>query len=372
MTTASVPFVDLGAEYRAIAPEIQRRIERVLLSAQFVLGEPVQEFEEMFAEFVQTDYAIGVSSGLDALRLTLHALDVGPADEVIVPANSFIATALAVTAVGARPVLVDCDPETYNIDAVGVEKAISPRTRAIIPVHLTGLSADMAAILDVAERQRLYVVEDAAQAHGTLYRGRPCGSLGTAGCFSFYPSKNLGAYGDAGMVVTNSRKLADRLRCLRNYGQIEKHVHIEKGLNARLDGLQAAVLAAKLPHLREWNRVRASHAAAYRAALDGVGDIGFQKQAPYLTHVYHLFVIETGHRESLRKHLAEVGIMTGVHYPVPIHRQPAYRDLGYRAGDFPNSERLAERVLSLPMFPQLRAEQLNLVVERIREFFKHV
>lgn len=365
----TVPFVDLAAQYAAIQEEMDLAVKQAIADSNYVLGPQVQEFEQTFGRYVGCAHSIGVSSGLDALRIALMALDVGPGDEVIVPANTYIATALAVSAVGARPVLVDCDPETYNIDPSLVEPEITPRTRAIIPVHLTGQSADMDPLLELANRHGLDVVEDAAQAHGALYKGRPCGSMGTVGCFSFYPGKNLGAYGDGGMVTTNDPDLADRMRRLRNYGQEAKYHHTEKGLNARLDTLQAAILAVKLRHLPHWNEARAAHANLYREMLEGVGDLAFQRKAPYSTHVYHLFVVETERRTALQKYLEASGIHTGIHYPIPIHLQPAYEDLGYGKGDFPHTERLAERMLSLPMFPELSSQQIRRIADGIKAFF---
>ena len=356
LLTNDVPFVDLAAQHATIRAEVTAAMERVLSECTFVLGPQVEEFERAFARFVDCENAVGVSSGLDALRLALMVLDVGRGDEVILPANTYIATALAVSAVGARPVLVDCDPETYNIDVSLIEPTVTPRTKAIVPVHLTGQSADMDPILEIADRHGLHVVEDAAQAHGTLYRGRPCGSIGTAGCFSFYPGKNLGAYGDGGIVTTDDPELAARMRRVRNYGQRAKYHHTEQGLNARLDTLQAAILEVKLRHLPRWNEARAMHAEIYRALLSGVGDLIFQQRAPYSTHIYHLFIVETDHRDALQEHLKAVGIQTGIHYPVPIHLQQAYKGLDYGRGDFPESERLAERMLSLPMFPELRPD----------------
>jgi len=334
----SVPFVDLSAQYRAIKDEVDNAVQAVLSKCNFILGSQVEEFERCFADFVGVGYAVGVGNGLDALRLAMMALDIGPGDEVIVPANTFIATALAVSAVGASPVLVDCDRRTYNIDTALIERAITARTKAIIPVHLTGQSADMDPIMDIAERHNLYVVEDAAQAHGTLYKGRPCGSMGDCGCFSFYPGKNLGAYGDAGMVTTNNQDLAERLRTLRNYGQKVKYQHVEKGLNSRLDTIQAAILNVKLKHLVRWNLLRAAHAQTYRSLLSGVGDLRFQQQAPYSTHIYHLFTIETEYRDDLQRQLSQNGVQVVIHYPVPIHLQEAYADLQYKKGSFPYCE----------------------------------
>jgi dTDP-4-amino-4,6-dideoxygalactose transaminase len=364
-----VPLVDLAAQYRRIQADIDAAIKRVLLRSDFILGVEVAEFEQAFAKFIGVEHAIGVSSGLDALRLALMAVDIGPDDEVILPTNSYVATALAVNAVGAKPILVDCDPMTYNIDIARIEPAITPRTRAIIPVHLTGQAADMDPILEIADRYRLEVIEDAAQAHGTLYKGRPAGSLGRLGCFSFYPGKNLGAYGDAGMITTRDESLAERLRRLRNYGQRVKYEHCEKGLNTRLDTLQAAVLKVKLPQLPQWNAARVRHAETYRRLLSGVGDLRFQQPAPYSTHIYHLFILETDYRDPLQKHLAAAGIQTGIHYPTPIHLQPAYADLGHHKGDFPHAEQLADRTLSIPMFPELSKVKLTRVAQAIRAFF---
>ena len=367
----AIPFVDLVTQHASIEAEINSAIQQVLSRSNFILGSQVEEFEQVFASFIGTEDAIGVSSGLDALRLVLMVLDVGSGDEVILPANTYIATALAVSAVGARPVLVDCEPKTYNIDVSLVEPAITPRTKAIIPVHLTGQSADMDPILEVADQHGLYVIEDAAQAHGTLYKGRPCGSIGIAGCFSFYPGKNLGACGDGGMVTINDAELAERLRRLRNYGQQAKYRHVEKGLNARLDTLQAAVLTVKLRYLPQWNEARATHAEMYKEMLAGMGDLVFQRRVPYSTHIYHLFIVETKQRAALQKHLNAAGVGTGIHYPIPIHLQQAYTDLGYRRGDFPEAERLAERMLSLPMFPELQRNQIWQVAEKIEDFFSY-
>ena len=364
-----VPFVDLAAQYHSIEKEVDAAIKKVLLQCNFILGTEVEEFEVAFARFVGAAHGIAVSSGLDALRLALQALGIGEGDEVIVPANTFIASALAVSAVGAKPVLVDCDRNTYNIDPELIEPALTRRTRAIMPVHLTGQAANIDAVLDIARRRQLHVIEDAAQAHGTLYNGRACGSLGTAGGFSFYPGKNLGAYGDGGMVTTNDAELAEKLRRLRHYGQEAKYQHHEKGLNARLDTLQAAVLNVKLRNLAKWNETRAKHAQRYRHLLEGIGDIRFQQQANFSTHIYHLFIIETDRRNELQKYLSGAGIHTNIHYPIPIHLQEAYKDLGHKEGDFPHAEQAAKRMLSLPMFPELTEAQINRVAKSIKEFF---
>ena len=329
----------------------------------------MEAFETKFATFVETEHAVGVGSGLDALRLGLLALDIGRGDEVIVPANSYIATALAVSEVGADVVLVDCDPDTYNIDPAAARAAVTSRTRAMIPVHFTGQPADMGPLLELAEQFELEVVEDAAQAHGARWRGRACGSLGKLACFSFYPGKNLGAYGDGGMVTTGDGDVAERLRRVRNYGERRKYEHVVKGVNSRLDGLQAAFLSVKLRHLERWNASRARHADMYRAELDGVGDIAFQRVAHDATHIYHLFMIRTAQREALREFLTESGIQTGIHYPVPIHLQEAYAELGLGAGAFPNAEVLARETLSLPMYPELTSSQIATVTRIVREFF---
>jgi dTDP-4-amino-4,6-dideoxygalactose transaminase len=364
----SIPFVDMTAEHRSIAAEVGPAVADVLADCRFILGPQVEEFERAFAALTGVAHAVGVSSGLDALRLALLALDIGPGDEVILPANTYIATALAVSAVGAQPVLVDCDPHTYLLDPAGVEAAITIRTRAVIPVHLTGQAADMDPLLEMAVRHGFRVVEDAAQAHGAAYKGRPCGSVGTMGCFSFYPSKNLGAYGDGGMVTTDDAELAGRVRRLRNYGQSARYHHVEKGLNARLDTVQAAILLVKLAHLPAWNETRARHAALYQDLLAGLDGLTFQRRAPWSTHVHHLLVIESDDRDGLRDHLAAAGVQTGIHYPVPIHLQPAYADLGHRQGAFPNAEHLAGRSLSLPIYPQLTPGQIAYVAGSVRDF----
>jgi len=366
----TVPFVDLQAQHRALAADIRVAVDEVLTDCNFILGRQVREFEQAFAAYVGVGHAVGVSNGLDALRIALAALDIGPGDEVIVPANTYIATALAVSVLGARVVLVDCDASTYNLDPAKLERAITSRTRVVIPVHLTGQPADMAPILEIAERRGLQVLEDAAQAHGAQYRGRRCGSMGIAGCFSFYPAKNLGAAGDGGMIVTQNEKLARQARKLSNYGEVVKYEHTDKGVNARLDTLHAAILGVKLPHLDEWNRRRARHAQRYRERLAEVGDIRLQAVLPESTHVYHLFMVQTSRRDALRQFLQDRGVQTGIHYPTPIHLQPAYADHGWKRGDFPVAEELASRIVSLPMFPELKDEQIDYVCRQIGEFVK--
>jgi len=365
-----VPFVDLQAQHRALKEEIARAVETVMTNCNFVLGHQVTEFEQAFAQFIGVNHAIGVGDGLSALKLAIIALGIGRGDEVILPANTFIATALAVAQAGAIPVLIDCDADSYNIDPRLIERAITSKTKAIIPVHLTGQSADLDPIVGLAKERGLVVIEDAAQSHGALYKGKPCGSIGDAGCFSFYPAKNLGCCGDGGMVTTNDAALAERVRRLGNYGQRVKYEHLEKGENSRLDTLQAAILQIKLTHLKSWNEARAKHAEEYRERLTGVGDLQFQKPSSFSTHIYHLFVIETEHRDALQKHLEASGIQTVIHYPKPIHLQQAFQDLGYGPGDFPVTERLANKVLSLPMYAELTLEQIERVAEETKRYFE--
>lgn len=370
-TTLSVPFVDLRSQHQELSFELQAAFARVMDRSSFILGEEVAQFEQEFAACVGSPYAVGVGSGLDALRLALIALGVGEDDEVIVPANTYIATALAVSACGARPVLVDVEERTFGLDPRKVEGAITPRTKAIIPVHLYGQPCDIDAVLTIAAEAKLAVVEDACQAHGARVLGRGCGTLGDAGCFSFYPSKNLGAAGDGGMVVTGRSDLAERLRLLRDFGQERKYHHVMKGFNSRLDGLQAAILRTKLPHLARWNAQRASNAAAYAAALPPRAEIQLPATLAAPEHVYHLYVIRVLKRDALVKHLADRGVQTGIHYPIPIHLQKAYSNLGYSRGSFPLTERLADEIVSLPMYPELSADQIQVVANAVEEFFRN-
>jgi len=361
-----VPFVDLGAQYQAIALEINSAIQGVLEKRDFILGSDVELFEKEFANFIGTSHAVGVGSGLAALELALRAWEIGPGDEVITAANTYIATTLAIMAVGARPVLVDMDPATFNINPAAIEAAITPKTRALIPVHLCGQPADMDPILEIAAGRNLLVLEDAAQAHGSMYRGRRAGSLGHAGAFSFYPGKNLGAYGDGGLIVTNDDTLAEKLRQLRNYGQRVKYVHTTIGTNSRLDTIQAAILRVKLRHLDRWNAQRGERAAQYNALLAGAG-CEVPQIAANRTHIFHLYMVLAENRAEVQKILAERGISTGIHYPIPIHLQEASASLGYRQGDFPETERAAERILSLPMYAELTESQCAYVAENLRE-----
>ena len=367
MTQTVVPFVDLKAQYHTIRDEVRAEVDTVFESTQFILGDRVGEFEREFANYLGVKHAIGVGSGLDALRLALEAAGVGSGDEVIIPANTFIATALAVSGTGAKPVLVDCKEDTYQIDPSLIEQAITPRTKVIMPVHLYGQAADMSAIMEIAQSHQLEVIEDAAQAHGTRFMDQSCGSYGLAGCFSFYPGKNLGAYGDGGAIVTNSDEFAKKVNSLRNYGQKQKYVHVEKGTNSRLDTVQAAILKIKLRHLDDWNAERRNHAALYSDSLAN-HDLIVPALDPRSTHIFHLYVVRTRQREALQKHLADRGIQTGIHYPIPIHLQEAYADLGFGKGAFPVTEKLADEIVSLPMYPELTQQQIEFVLEGISSF----
>jgi len=361
----SVPFVDLKAQYRTIRGEVETAIHDVIESSGFVLGPAVERFEAEFADYLGVDFVIGINSGTMALQLALLALGVGPGDEVIVPAHTFVATAAAVSHVCARPVLVDVLARSGNLDPSLLDGAITPRTRAILPVHLYGQPADLDPILEFAEPRGIAVIEDAFQAHGALYRGLPVGTFGIASCFSFYPGKNLGAYGEAGAVATDDPAIAARIRRLRNHGERERYRHVEIGFNARMERIQGAVLSVKLRHLDEWNDARRARAANYDAALSDL-DLELPGVEPDRNHVYHLYVVRSEDRDGLRRHLAEQGIQTGLHYPVPIHLQEAYRGLGYREGAFPVAERWADRCLSLPMYAELTTAQLDQVVEGVR------
>jgi dTDP-4-amino-4,6-dideoxygalactose transaminase len=364
---SQVPFVDLAAQYRAIEGEISEAVSKVLREGDFILGREVSLFEEEFAAFCEAKWAVGVDSGTSALELALRAYEIGPGDEVITAANTFIASALAISHAGATPVLVDVDADTYTIDVAAIEKAITPRTKAIIPIHLYGHPADMDPILQLAQRHGLVVIEDACQAHGARYKGKRTGSLGHAAAFSFYPGKNLGAYGDGGAVVTSDAAVAKRLGMLRNYGQKEKYQHMFRGFNRRLDTLQAAVLRTKLKRLDEWNEARRQHAKSYSRLLAQSGFV-VPRASAVCESVWHLYVIRIDQRDALKEHLATRGISAGIHYPIPIHLQPAYRDLGYQPGDFPVTEEYSRQILSLPMYAELTPDILGRVAETAVEF----
>lgn len=368
----TIPLVDLKAQYLSIKDEIDAAIQRVVDSTSFIMGPDVRAFEEEFARFCGVQHAVGVDSGTAALHLAFLACGIGPGDEVITTPHTFIATIGMLGRVGARPVFVDIDPRTYNIDPARIEAAITERTQAIMPVHLYGQPAEMDPILEIADRHGLKVIEDAAQAHGAEYKGRRAGSMGHVAIFSFYPGKNLGAYGDAGALVTNDGEIAEKARLLRNHGRRDKYEHLLQGFNYRMDTLQAAILGAKLAHLKEWNEARRRHAATYRELLSGL-DLVLPYEPEHVRAVYHLFVVRlqgslSQERDALREHLKARGISTGIHYPIPLHLQPAYRHLGYKEGDFPITEECARQVLSLPMYPELTQEQMEEVTRAIKEF----
>jgi dTDP-4-amino-4,6-dideoxygalactose transaminase len=362
-----IPFVDLKTQYQGIKEEINEAIGAVLERSDFILGQAVEEFENAFAEYCQVSHAVGVDSGYSAIELILRAYDIGPGDAVITAANTFIATVLPILNCGATPVLVDIDPDTYNLDPNLLEAAITPATRAIIPVHLYGQPADMDAIWAIANRHNLLVIEDACQAHGALYKGKRVGSLGHAAAFSFYPGKNLGAYGDGGAVVTDYPAIAEKVRILRNLGMPVKYHHELKGFNNRLDTIQAAVLCVKLSRLDGWNAARRNLAQLYTEQLASL-PVDTPRTAPWVEPVYHLYVIRSPGREDLQEHLKSAGIASGYHYPIPLHLQPALKDLGYRLGDFPVSEQYANEIISLPIFPEMSEQQIDRVTREIKTF----
>jgi dTDP-4-amino-4,6-dideoxygalactose transaminase len=369
-TPEPIPQLDLAAQYAAIGSEIRAAIDRVLASQQFVLGREGAVFEEEVARLCGVAHGVGVASGTDALILALRACGVRAGDEVILPTFTFVATGSAVSALGAKLVFADIHPTTYNLDPAQLERRVTARTRAIIAVHLYGLAADMDPIIQFARTHNLPVIEDNAQAIGASYKGRRTGSLGDVACLSFYPTKNLGAYGDAGMVVTNSGQVAEQLRTLRNHGQTAKYVSSEPGWNSRLDELQAAILRVKLRHLPNWQRSRQAHAAEYTRHFSQLPGIMPPLAPEGYEHVYHQYTIRVENRDALQKALAEKKIGGAVYYPVPLHLQPLYASLGHKRGDFPHAEHAAEEVLSLPMYPELRVDQLTRVAEAVAEFVK--
>ena len=355
-----IPFVDLKAQYDSIKEEIDEAIQSVLNNTSFIMGEELKKFEEEFAQFCDVKYAIGVANGSDALILALRACGIGEGDEVITVPHTFIATTEAISNVGGKVVFVDIDPKTYTIDITKIEEKINERTKAIIPVHLYGQPADMDAIMKLAKKYNLKVIEDAAQAHGAEYKREKVGSMGDVGCFSFYPGKNLGAYGDAGAVVANNEEIAEKVRLLRNHGRItKKYEHEIEGYSSRLDNLQAAILRVKLRYLNKWNEGRRENAKKYSELLSNVDGVITPYEADYAKHVYHLYVIRTENRDKLREELKSKGIATGIHYPIPLHLQPAYSYLGYKEGDFPITEKASQEILSLPMFAELGDEQIE-------------
>lgn len=369
MRTARVAFVDLKSQHQRLNAEIMAAVESVFAESRFILGEAVDRFEREFADYVGAAYALGTGNGTDALHMAVRACGLGPGDEVLVPANTFVSTALAVAYVGAVPRLVDVQAHSGLMDPAQLEAAITPRTRAVIPVHLYGQAADMDEINAIARKHSLWVIEDACQAHGADYHGRRVGTLGDVAAFSFYPAKNLGACGDGGAVVTSNPELHGRLAMLRNYGQPKKYHHDIIGYNSRLDTLQAAILRVKLPYLDRWNEQRRRLAMLYTSGLR-VPQVTPPADPEDRRSVYHLYVIRTAEREALCAHLQAHGIETGIHYPVPLHLQPCFETLHYRRGDFPESERRAGEILSLPLYPELDPDDVRYVCRTIHEFFK--
>jgi len=395
-------FVDLKAQYKLIKPKINRALQRVLDKAHFILGEEVEKFEKEMAKFCGTKYAVGLNSGTDALFLSLKALNIGPGDEVITTPFTFIATAEVIANCGAKPVFIDIDPKTFNIDPQKLLNKLNKlkglnqlsRLKAIIPVHLFGQMADMIEIMQIAKRYKLFVVEDAAQAMGALLKfpisnfqfsnksqisksklkikWRMAGTIGDIGCFSFFPSKNLGAYGDGGMITTNSEKLAEKIKLLRNHGSSpkEKYKNLILGVNSRLDEIQAAILRVKLRYIKKWNKKRAENAAYYTCQLSKLKHLSTPFTALGHTHIFHQYTVRTKYRDKLQKFLKESGIPTMAYYPLPLHLQPAFKALGYKKGDFPEAEKAAKEVLSLPVYPELTKKQQNYIIRKIREFYK--
>lgn len=369
-----VPFLDLKIQYKSIKDEVNPAIQNILDNTSFILGKAVSDFETAFAEAHQVKHCIGVSSGTDGNHLALWALGIQPGDEIIIPANTFIATAWGATLCGAKPVFVDCDKDSYNLDPNKVEDAITNRTKAIVAVHLYGQPADLDPLIHIAKKYNLHLVEDCAQAHIAEYKGKKVGGHSTIASFSFYPGKNLGAYGEGGAVTTNDDELAVKVKMLRDHGALQKYNHEILGHNYRMEGIQGAVLAVKLKHLKQWTENRRRVAKQYNELLKDLSFIKLPQEMNYAKHVYHLFVIQVNEggskkRDELAKYLNERGISTGLHYPIPLHLQPCFKELGYKKGNFPETEKLAETGLSLPMYPELTDDQINYVAENIASFF---
>lgn len=370
MSNITVPYLDLKAQYRSIKPEIDAALARVLESCQFILGPEVAAFEKEFAAHCGAAECVALNSGTSALHLALLAAGIGAGDEVITVPFTFAASVAAILYVGARPVLVDIDPRSFTIDPGAIEPAITARTKAILPVHLYGQMADMDPIVEIARRRRLVVIEDAAQAHGATYKGRSAGSIGDIACFSFYPGKNLGAYGEGGAITTNNPQYASTIRMLRDWGQDRKYHHQLRGYNYRMDGFQGAVLRVKLRHLEEWTEARRSIVRRYNDLLAAC-DLQTPTEMPWARHVYHVYTVRADDRDGLHAALSNDGIQTGIHYPIPVHLQPAYADLGYQTGAFPNAENAASEVLSLPLYPELSSQAIEEVVGSVKRALAH-
>ena len=363
-----VPLQDLPLQYQTLKEELAPEIEKVLSSAAYILGPAVSRFEEDFAQYVGTKYCIGVGSGTDALHLALIAAGVKPGDEVATVSFTFVATTWAISYVGAKPVFVDIDPHTYTMDPQKLEAAITPKTKAVLPVHLYGHTCNMDEIMKICQRHNIPLIEDAAQAHGSTYRGKNAGTFGVSSCFSFYPGKNLGAYGEAGGVCTDDAAMADHLRRLRNHSQGERYFYDELGFNNRMDGLQGAILGVKLKHLPQWTAMRHAVAQKYKLALAGLPGLILPEIKQWCTSNWYVFVVQHPHRDELQKYLAERGIESALHYPLPVHLQKAYAHLGYKPGDLPVSETVAKRCITLPLFPEMTDEQIEQVTSAVREF----
>jgi len=374
-----VPFLDLKIQYKQIEHEVMPMITEAMANGAFIGGEQVSCFEAEFARFCNGSHCVGVNSGTDALRFALMAVGVGPGDEVITVANTFIATTEAISQVGAKPVFIDIYPDTCNMDPNKLEdylknrlkrnaSSLKPRPKAVIPVHLYGQTADMDPILEIAQKNNIAVIEDACQAHGAKYKNRNAGSMGAVGCFSFYPGKNLGAFGEGGAIITQDEAIAQKVRMIRDHGQRKKYFHDLEGYNGRLDAIQAGVLRIKLKRLEDWNKLRRQNAAYYNELLSEIPSVTLLTEAEFAESVYHLYVILVDDRDGLQKFLDSKGIATGLHYPLPLHLQKAYEHLGYKKGVFPVTESIADRLLSLPMFPELKPEQIEYVVQSIKEF----
>ncbi|MGI9211122.1 MAG: DegT/DnrJ/EryC1/StrS family aminotransferase [Methylococcaceae bacterium] len=364
-----VPYLDLKAQYRSMEDEIKTAIIKVLESGQYSLGNEVNTLEQEFSEYCHTQYGVGVNSGASALHLALLAAGIKPEDEVITVSATFVATVAAIGYTGGKAVLIDIEPHTLNMDARLIESAITDKTRVILPVHLHGHPVDMDPILAIARAYNLIVIEDAAQAHGARYKNKPVGGLGDMGCFSFYPGKNLGAYGEGGMIVTNNPDYAQTIRQLRDWGQTSKNEHRLKGYNYRMDNIQAAILRVKLKYLDEWNMARRTHAERYDSLLSDLC-LKIPEQTPDTLPAYHVYALRTRYRDGLKQHLNQRNIQTGIHYPIPIHQQAAYTDLGYQYGDLPITEQAAQELLSLPMYPELAETDINTVCTAIREYLE--
>ncbi len=363
-----IPFIDLKRQSQKLRKEIKKEVEEVLDSGRYILGEKVENFEKNFSNYCQVKYALGVNNGTSALILALAALELKPGDEVITQPNTFVATVEAIVFVGAKPILVDIDPQTYNLDIEKLKKAITKKTKVIIPVHLFGQPSDMDAILKIARKYKLFVVEDAAQAHGAEYRGKKIGTLSDIGCFSFYPTKVLGACGEGGMVVTNSKKLAGKMKRLRDHGSAKKYYHSEVGFNFRMAEIQGAVLGVKLRHLSQWIKSRRNIAKFYNKLFENCSVI-IPFELEFVKSSYYVYVIRVKNREKLQKYLTDQGIGTMIHYPVPIHLQKAYKFLRYKKGDFPETEKAAREILSLPLCPEIKSVEQKYVAKKIKEFY---